>query len=97
MFLGIGHIPNAQAFSGMMDLDEDGYIVAQDDVYCTLNGKSSPASSPAATSKTASTARPSPPPAPAAWLPSRSRSTWKVTAADPAQFNSEHATDSETA
>ncbi len=39
MFLGIGHIPNAQAFRGMMDLDEDGYILAHDDVYCTLNGK----------------------------------------------------------
>ena len=39
MFLGIGHIPNAQAFRGMVDLDEDGYILAQDDVYCTLNGR----------------------------------------------------------
>ena len=39
MFLGIGHIPNAQAFKGMMDLDEDGYILAADDVYCTLNGQ----------------------------------------------------------
>jgi len=39
MFLGIGHIPNAQAFKGMMDLDEDGYILATDDVYCTLNGQ----------------------------------------------------------
>ena len=39
MFLGIGHIPNAQAFRGMMDLDEDGYILATDDVYCTLNGE----------------------------------------------------------
>ena len=39
MFLGIGHIPNAQAFRGMMDLDEDGYILAQDAVYCTHNGK----------------------------------------------------------
>ena len=39
MFLGIGHIPNAQAFKGMMDLDEDGYIVAKDDVHCTLNGE----------------------------------------------------------
>jgi thioredoxin reductase (NADPH) len=38
MFLGIGHIPNAQAFKGMMDLDEDGYILAKDDVYCTHNG-----------------------------------------------------------
>ena len=39
MFLGIGHIPNAQAFHGMMDLDEDGYILAQDDVYCTHEGR----------------------------------------------------------
>jgi thioredoxin reductase (NADPH) len=39
MFLGIGHIPNAQAFQGMMDLDEDGYILAKDDVHCTLNGE----------------------------------------------------------
>ena len=39
MFLGIGHIPNAQAFKGMMDLDEDHYIIATDDVHCTLNGK----------------------------------------------------------
>jgi thioredoxin reductase (NADPH) len=39
MFLGIGHIPNAQAFAGMMDLDEDGYILAHDDVYCTQNGE----------------------------------------------------------
>ncbi len=39
MFLGIGHIPNAQAFKGMMDLDEDGYILAKDDVHCTLTGE----------------------------------------------------------
>ena len=39
MFLGIGHEPNAKAFKGMMDLDEDGYILAKDDVYCTLNGQ----------------------------------------------------------
>lgn len=39
MFLGIGHIPNAQAFKGMMDLDEDNYILASDDVHCTLNGQ----------------------------------------------------------
>ena len=42
MFLGIGHIPNAQAFKGMMDLDDDGYILATDDVHCTLNGKPLP-------------------------------------------------------
>ena len=39
MFLGIGHIPNAQAFRGVMDLDEDGYILAHDDVYCTHEGR----------------------------------------------------------
>jgi thioredoxin reductase (NADPH) len=42
MFLGIGHIPNAQAFKGMMDLDEDGYILATDDVHCALGGKAIP-------------------------------------------------------
>jgi thioredoxin reductase (NADPH) len=26
MFLGIGHEPNARAFVGLMDMDEDGYI-----------------------------------------------------------------------
>ena len=39
MFLAIGHIPNALAFKGLMDLDEDGYILCKDDVYCTLNGE----------------------------------------------------------
>ena len=39
MFLGIGHIPNAKAFTGLLDLDDDGYILAKDDVYCTLRGE----------------------------------------------------------
>lgn len=39
MFLGIGHIPNARAFKGMLDLDEDGYILTQNNVFTTLNGK----------------------------------------------------------
>ena len=39
MFLGIGHIPNAQAFRGMMDLDEDGYILTKNNVFTTVNGK----------------------------------------------------------
>ncbi len=39
MFLGIGHEPNAKAFTGLMDLDPDGYILCKDDVYCTLNGE----------------------------------------------------------
>lgn len=39
MFLGIGHTPNALAFKGMMDLDEDGYIVTRNNVLTTLNGE----------------------------------------------------------
>jgi len=39
MFLGIGHEPNAKAFTGLMDLDEDGYILTRDDVYTTKNGE----------------------------------------------------------
>lgn len=39
MFLGIGHIPNARAFTGLLDLDDDGYILAKDDVYTTLHGE----------------------------------------------------------
>ena len=38
MFLGIGHIPNASAFKGILDLDEDGYILTQHNVFPTLNG-----------------------------------------------------------
>lgn len=38
MFLGIGHIPNASAFKGQLDLDEDGYIITRDNVFTTLNG-----------------------------------------------------------
>jgi len=37
-FLGIGHIPNAKMFDGQMDLDEDGYILSKDNVFCTKNG-----------------------------------------------------------
>jgi thioredoxin reductase (NADPH) len=39
MFLGIGHIPNATAFKGMLDLDDDGYILTQHNVFPTLNGR----------------------------------------------------------
>jgi thioredoxin reductase (NADPH) len=39
MFLAIGHIPNALAFKGLMDLDDDGYILTQKNVFTTLNGK----------------------------------------------------------
>ncbi len=73
-----------------MDLDEDGYILAKDDVYTTLNGKILPGVFAAATSRTASTARPSPPPAPAAWPLSKSRSTSKSTAAKPHKSELRH-------
>ena len=39
MFLGIGHVPNARAFSGLLDLDEDGYIKTTNNVFTTLNGQ----------------------------------------------------------
>ena len=39
MFLGIGHTPNASAFKGMLDLDEDGYILTKNNVLTTLNGE----------------------------------------------------------
>ncbi len=42
MFLGIGHIPNASAFRGMLDLDDDGYILTHGNVFPTLNGQPLP-------------------------------------------------------
>jgi thioredoxin reductase (NADPH) len=42
MFLGIGHTPNAKMFHGQLDLDEDGYIVTQGNVFPTHNGKTIP-------------------------------------------------------
>jgi thioredoxin reductase (NADPH) len=42
MFLGIGHIPNATAFKGMLDLDDDGYILTHGNVFPTLNGQPIP-------------------------------------------------------
>jgi thioredoxin reductase (NADPH) len=38
MFLGIGHVPNAKAFEGMMDLDGDGYILTRNNVFTTKDG-----------------------------------------------------------
>jgi thioredoxin reductase (NADPH) len=39
MFLGIGHEPNAKAFTGLLDLDPDGYILTKNNVSTTLNGE----------------------------------------------------------
>jgi thioredoxin reductase (NADPH) len=38
MFLGIGHIPNAKMFHGLLDLDDDGYIRTTDQVFTRVPG-----------------------------------------------------------
>ena len=38
LFLGIGHEPNTKMFSGQLDLDDDGYIKTQNNVFTTHNG-----------------------------------------------------------
>ena len=38
MFLGIGHIPNAKMFEGMLDMDRDGYLLTHDYVHTKVPG-----------------------------------------------------------
>jgi thioredoxin reductase (NADPH) len=38
LFLGIGHEPNAKVFAGKIDLDTDGYIKTQNNVFTTHEG-----------------------------------------------------------
>ncbi len=38
LFLGIGHEPNAKAFAGQIDLDDDGYIRTHDQVFTRVPG-----------------------------------------------------------
>jgi thioredoxin reductase (NADPH) len=38
MFLGIGHIPNTKVFHGQLDMDADGYLVAQKNVFTKVSG-----------------------------------------------------------
>ncbi len=38
LFLGIGHEPNARMFAGQIDLDSEGYIHTQSNVFTTRNG-----------------------------------------------------------
>ncbi|MDE1163006.1 MAG: thioredoxin-disulfide reductase [Acidobacteriaceae bacterium] len=38
MFLGIGHEPNATMFSGQIDLDADGYVKTEHNVFTTRQG-----------------------------------------------------------
>jgi thioredoxin reductase (NADPH) len=39
VFLGIGHEPNAKMFHGQIDLDPEGYILTQNNVFTTRNGQ----------------------------------------------------------
>ncbi len=38
MFLGIGHEPNARMFTGMLDMDQDGYLKTRDFVFTNVPG-----------------------------------------------------------
>jgi thioredoxin reductase (NADPH) len=38
LFLGIGHDPNARMFAGQVDLDAEGYVHTQNNVFTTRNG-----------------------------------------------------------
>ena len=38
LFLGIGHEPNAKAFAGQIDLDDDGYIRTHENVFTRVPG-----------------------------------------------------------
>jgi thioredoxin reductase (NADPH) len=38
VFLGIGHEPNARMFQGQIDLDSEGYVLTQHNVFTTRNG-----------------------------------------------------------
>ena len=38
LFLGIGHVPNAKMFHGQIDLDSEGYVKTQNNVFTTRNG-----------------------------------------------------------
>jgi thioredoxin reductase (NADPH) len=38
LFLGIGHDPNARMFAGQIDLDGEGYVCTQNNVFTTHNG-----------------------------------------------------------
>jgi thioredoxin reductase (NADPH) len=38
MFLGIGHIPNAAAFKGQLEMDDDGYLKVRDYVHTGVPG-----------------------------------------------------------
>ena len=64
VFVAIGHRPNTDLFKGLLDMDDNGYLVTAAGLDVHERRR---ACSPAATSRTTPTARRSPPPARAAW------------------------------
>ncbi len=38
LFLGIGHIPNAKVFEGQLDMDADGYLITEKNVFTKVPG-----------------------------------------------------------
>ena len=71
VFVAIGHDPRSELFKGQIEMDDEGYVKVDSPSTRT----NVPASSPPATWSTTPTARPSPPPAPAApprWTPNAS-------------------------
>ena len=64
LFVAIGHRPNTDLFKGVLDMEDNGYLVTAPGSTLHEHRR---ASSPAATCRTTPTARRSRPPAPAAW------------------------------
>ena len=72
LFVAIGHDPRTSCSHGQVDLDDEGYVLVE---RPHPPAPTCPASSPAATSSTTPTGRPSPRPAPAAPRPSTPSAT----------------------
>ena len=75
VFLAIGHTPNTAFLKGKLELTDE--EVHQVDQARSAPTPASRACSPPATWPTTTTARPSPPPAPAAWPPSTPNAGWR--------------------